>query len=41
MVNIYRYQLTKKKSQEKSSVIFAQNFRKVAHPETDFKIYFS
>ena len=33
----YRSQLTTKKSQEKSSVIFAQNVRKVAHPDTDFK----
>ena len=37
----YRSQLTTKKSQEKLSVIFAQNVCKVAHPDTDFKIGFS
>ena len=37
----YRSQLTTKKSQEISSVISAQNVRKVAHPDTDFKIGFS
>ena len=37
----YRSQQTTKKSQEKSSVIFAQNVCKVAHPNTDFKIGFS
>ena len=37
----YRSQLTTKKSLEKSSVIFAQNVRKVVYPETDCKIGFS
>ena len=37
----YRSRLTTKKSQEKSSVIFAQNVHKVAHPDMGSKIGFS
>ena len=37
----YRSQLTTKKSQVKSLVIFAKNVHKVAHPDTNFKIGFS